>query len=174
MSVRSWRNDRKLLAEADYGRVDLGLVVSARAAPCCGLTDRSISAATVAELRKSLRPVLADVAETAQFLAIKRLVLNNEARDCFLDWLYEDLAEALRRLLRIADGDYSGDKYAERFPKFDGPDTGETPRQLFEAYRGERAEHEIFEPGLNRAGAPVTRRPLMLCKASLASITIPK
>ena len=91
-----------------------------------------------AELRKSLRPVLADVAETAQFLAIKRLVLNNEARDRFLDWLYEDLAEALRRLLRIADGDYSADKYAERFPKFDGPDTGETPQQLFEAWVVER------------------------------------
>ena len=48
-------------------------------------------------------------------------MLNNEARDRFLDWLYEDLAEALRRLLRIADGDYSADKYAERFPKFEGP-----------------------------------------------------
>jgi hypothetical protein len=91
-----------------------------------------------AELRKSLRPVLADVAETAQFLAIKRLALNNEARDRFLDWLYEDLAEALRRLLRIADGDYSADKYAERFPKFDGPDSGETPQQLFEAWVVER------------------------------------
>jgi hypothetical protein len=49
-----------------------------------------------------------------------------------------DLAEALRRLLRIADGDYSTDKYAERFPKFDGPDTGETPQQLFEAWVVER------------------------------------
>ena len=91
-----------------------------------------------AELRKALRPILADVGETAQFLATKRLALNNEARDRFLDWLYEDLAEALRRLLRIADGDYSADKYAERFPKFDGPDTGETPQQLFEAWVAER------------------------------------
>ena len=48
------------------------------------------------------------------------------------------MAEALRRLLRIADGDYSADKYAERFPKFDGPDTGETPQQLFEAWVAER------------------------------------
>lgn len=69
-----------------------------------------------AKLRKALRPILADVGETAQFLATKRLALNNEGRDRFLDWLYEDLAEALRRLLRIADGDYSADKYAERFP----------------------------------------------------------
>jgi hypothetical protein len=91
-----------------------------------------------AELRRAIRPILADVGETAQFLATKRLALNNEARDRFLDWLYEDLAEALRRLLRIADGDYSADKYAERFPKFDGPDTGETPQQLFEAWVAER------------------------------------
>ena len=69
-----------------------------------------------AELRKALRPVLADLGETAQFLAMKRLALNNVAWDRFLDWLYEDLAEALRRLVRIADGDYSPDKYAERFP----------------------------------------------------------
>ncbi len=91
-----------------------------------------------AELRKALRPVLADVGETAQFLAMKRLALNNEARDRFLDWLYEDLAEALRRLLRIADGDYSLDNYAERFPKFEGLDSGQTPQQLFEAWVLER------------------------------------
>jgi hypothetical protein len=91
-----------------------------------------------AELRRAIRPILADVGETPQLLATKRLALNNEARDRFLDWLYEDLAEALRRLLRIADGDYSADKYAERFPKFDGPDTGETPQQLFEAWVAER------------------------------------
>ena len=52
------------------------------------------------------------------------LPVTNLARDSnhkALDWLCEDLAEALRRLLRIADGDYSADKYAERFPKFDRP-----------------------------------------------------
>ena len=91
-----------------------------------------------AELRKALRPVLADAGETAQFLAMKRLALNGEARDRFLDWLYEDLAAALRRLMRVADGDYSDDKYAERFPKFEGSDSGETPQQLFEAWVLER------------------------------------
>jgi len=74
---------------------------------------------------------------------MKRLVLNNEARDLFLDWLYEDLAEALRRLLRIADGDYSADKYAERFPKFEGTDSGETPQQLFDKWVVEK------QPGWN-------------------------
>ena len=91
-----------------------------------------------AELRETVRPVLADVGETAQFLASKRLVLNNEARGCFLDWLYDDLAAALRRLTRLAKGDYSTDKYPERFPKFSGVDRGETPQQLFESWAAER------------------------------------
>ena len=90
------------------------------------------------ELRKDVRPVLADVAETAQFLAMKGLVLNSEARDRFLDWLYDDLSAALGRLLRITKGDYSNDKYAERFPKFEAEDTGETPKQLFERWVSER------------------------------------
>ena len=43
------------------------------------------------KLRKAIRPVLADVGETAQFLAIKKIVPNNEARALFLDFLYADL-----------------------------------------------------------------------------------
>jgi len=69
---------------------------------------------------------------------MKKLAPTSEARDSFLDWLYEDLAAALKRLMRLADGDYSGDKYAERFPKFAGTDTGLTPQQLFEAWVDER------------------------------------
>ena len=45
---------------------------------------------------------------------------------------------SLRRLLRIADGDYSADEYAERFPKFNGPDADVTPQQLFEVWVVER------------------------------------
>ncbi|HEV3160401.1 MAG TPA: hypothetical protein VGZ89_10505 [Xanthobacteraceae bacterium] len=90
------------------------------------------------ELRKDVRPVLADVGETAQFLAIKGLALNSEARGCFLDWLYDDLSSALRRLIRIAQGNYRDDKYAERFPKFEGTDTGETPQQLFDTWVSEK------------------------------------
>ncbi len=90
------------------------------------------------ELRKAVRPVLADVGETAQFLAVKGLVLNNEARERFLDWLYEDLAEALRKLMRVARGDYGDDGYDHRFPKFEGLDSGETPQQLFDAWAIER------------------------------------
>ena len=91
-----------------------------------------------AKLRNAVRPILADVGETAQFLAMKGLVLKNEARERFLDWLYQDLAEALRKLIRVAHGDYKDDKYTERFPKFEGADTGETPQQLFEAWVSER------------------------------------
>ena len=43
-------------------------------------------------------------------------MLNNEARDQFLDFLYKDLAEALRRLIRISDGDYSPDSTDSGFP----------------------------------------------------------
>ncbi|MGH6770670.1 MAG: hypothetical protein ACRECO_16800 [Xanthobacteraceae bacterium] len=86
------------------------------------------------EVREVIRPLLADIGETAQFLALKRLVLKSEAEALFLDFLFDDLAEALKRLIRHARGDYSPDKYAERFPAFEGPDSGETPKQLFERW----------------------------------------
>ena len=90
------------------------------------------------ELRKAVRPVLADVGETSQSLATKAMVLNNEARDLFLDFLYTDLAAALKLLIRRSEGDYSPDKYRERFPKYEGEDSGETPTQLFERWVVER------------------------------------
>ena len=52
------------------------------------------------ELRKAVRPVLADVGETSQFLAANAIVPNNEARVLFLDHLYKDLAAALKLLMR--------------------------------------------------------------------------
>jgi hypothetical protein len=67
-----------------------------------------------------MRPVYADAGETAKFLAMKGIALNSKAQALFLDWLYEDLAAALRKLIRAAHGDYRDDKYAERFPKFGG------------------------------------------------------
>jgi integrase len=79
--------------------------------------------------------VLADVGETAQFLAAKGLALTNAARDLFLDNLYPDLAAALRRLIREAKGDYGPDRYVQRFPKStDTSDSGITPWALFEAW----------------------------------------
>jgi integrase len=90
------------------------------------------------ELREAIRPLLQDVGETAQFLAVKGIVLDRSARNDFINFLYEDLAAALKRLIRVSEGDYSPDKYRERFPKFIGPDRGETPLQLFDAWAVER------------------------------------
>jgi hypothetical protein len=91
------------------------------------------------ELRKAARPVLADVGETAQFLAGKGLTLNNEARDRFLDWLYEDLAAALSLLIRRTRGDHSPDKYAERFPQaVSSEDSGMTLVELFNRWVEDR------------------------------------
>jgi integrase len=86
-----------------------------------------------------VRPVLADIGETAQFLAAKRPALTNTARNLFLDWLWPDLSAALRRLERLAEGDYRRDEYAERFPKdAQEPDSGMTPWQLFELWVKEK------------------------------------
>ena len=58
------------------------------------------------DVRQALRPVLADVAETAQFLAGRRIALDNETRNQFLDFLYDDLSAALNQLIRIKKGDF--------------------------------------------------------------------
>jgi integrase len=86
------------------------------------------------KLRKEVYPILADVGETAQFLALKRLALNVEGRESFLYWLYDDLAAVLGRLRRLAEGDYGDDDYAKRFPKFEATDAGDTPQQLFDKW----------------------------------------
>lgn len=90
------------------------------------------------ELRRAVRPVLADVGETAQFLALKGIVLNNQTRERFLDLLYNDLAAAFRRIKKFAQNDYSRGNYRDRFPEFKGVDTGFTPMQLFERWATER------------------------------------
>jgi two-component system, cell cycle response regulator DivK len=54
-----------------------------------------------AKLRRALYPILADIGETAQFFAMKRLALSVEGRESFLYWLYDDLAAVLARLRLI-------------------------------------------------------------------------
>jgi integrase len=86
-------------------------------------------------VRDNVRPVLADVGETAQFLAAKQLVPTQAARNLFLDYLYADLSAALNRLMRLRAGDYGVDAYAERFPKSaPAPDSGATPWELFKVW----------------------------------------
>ena len=87
------------------------------------------------EARAEIRPMLSDWCETAQFLAARRLVLDNASRDLFLDALYGDFGEALKLLIRQAHGDYSPDIWPLQFPKFEtAVRTGLTPWQLFERW----------------------------------------
>ncbi len=90
-------------------------------------------------VREAVRPVIADMAETAQFLSAKQMPLTSEARNLFLDYLYDDLGAALELLIRRSGGDYSHDAYPERFSKVvEGIDSGVTPWQLFENWVAER------------------------------------
>src|SRR5262249_27407064 len=53
----------------------------------------------------------------------------------FLDVLYGDFGEALKLLIRNADGDYSPDIWPHQFPRFEtAARTGLTPWQLFERW----------------------------------------
>jgi integrase len=91
------------------------------------------------DLRDLVRPVVADVGDTEQFLAAKRLTLKEDTRRHFLDWLYADLSAALKLLMRRCGGDYRDDTYRERFPKTaEGADSGLTPWELFEKWVAER------------------------------------
>jgi integrase len=87
------------------------------------------------EAREDVRPMLADWGEVAQFLHSKRLVLDASSQRLFLDFLYRDFAAALDLLINRADGDYSVDEYARKFPTFEGVrDNGHGPWQLFELW----------------------------------------
>src|SRR5262249_1871802 len=73
--------------------------------------------------------------ETSQFFAQRQLVLDVATRNQFLDFVYDDLAEALRPK---AERDHSEVRYRERLPKFELADTGETPLELFKRWVNER------------------------------------
>jgi integrase len=85
--------------------------------------------------RARVRPLVADNAETAQFLAAKEVTLEPASRDMFLDCVCLNLFEAMQLLLRRARGNWSADKYPEQFPKFERtPDPSLTPWHLFERW----------------------------------------
>jgi integrase len=91
------------------------------------------------EVRKKLRPVIAEVAQTALFLASRGLVLDREAHAAFLDDVESEFTSALAILERQARGDFSPDETLVRFPKFNGSpsaqsSTGVTTWSLFEAW----------------------------------------
>jgi integrase len=87
------------------------------------------------EARQALRPMLSDWCETAQFLAARRLVLDDHSREMFLDALYSDFSAALQLLIRNARGDYTPDPHPLQFPKFQGgTDSALTSWELFERW----------------------------------------
>jgi integrase len=90
------------------------------------------------EARPVVRPIVADTAKTAQFLASRGLTLTNESRDTFLDAVLVNFVEALTVIQRRAKGDYGEDTWPTRFPKFtlakSTVSSELTPWHLFEAW----------------------------------------
>lgn len=88
--------------------------------------------------KQGARPLVADRSETAQFLHAKNLALDPASRDLFLDYVCQDLFEALMLLIRRSKGDYTPDTWPERFPKFERTaDPSLTPWMLFERWIAE-------------------------------------
>jgi len=86
-------------------------------------------------MRERVRPIIADEAKPQQFLAAKRLVLNQASLNRFLDCVTRDFFAALALLVRHARGDYRPDKWAEQFPKYEATaDLNLTPWSLFERW----------------------------------------
>jgi len=91
------------------------------------------------EARERVRPLVADWAESAQFLYSKALILDRTSQNLFLDYLCKDLFAALRFLARWIDGDQRPDDYAEQFLKYEraASDPGLTPWMLFDRWVSE-------------------------------------
>jgi hypothetical protein len=85
-----------------------------------------------------VRPLVADTAEIAQFLAARNVALEPSSLEIFLDRVCLDLFEALRLLHRRSRGDWRPDKHPEQFPKFEHTsDPSLTPWHLFERWVSE-------------------------------------
>jgi hypothetical protein len=107
------------------------------------------------EVRAGARPLIADEAKTAQFLASKGVVLSNEAQALFLDCVLDEFMAAILLLERCANRDYSVDTRLAEFPKFDGKKieqsaSGVSPWQLFDAWVKAR---QPAASGVNSGGA---------------------
>jgi integrase len=104
------------------------------------------------EVRAAVRPIISDFGYTAQFLAGKRLVLTNAARDQFLDAVLQKIMHAVSLLERRAKGDYEPDELPKSFPppftqrRDQGKSTGPTPSELFEAWvKARHPSHSTVE-----------------------------
>ena len=70
------------------------------------------------EIRAGVKPYIADLGCTAQFLASRGVVLTTQARALFLDFVVDNYVDALGLLERRARNDYSPDDTARTFTKF--------------------------------------------------------
>jgi hypothetical protein len=86
------------------------------------------------EIREGIRPVIADVGHTAQFLASRGVTLSKQGQALFLDFVVDNYLDALSLLERRARNDYSPDTKPQEFPKFEKrrqEHAGATPLELF-------------------------------------------
>ncbi len=89
-------------------------------------------------ISEEVRPILADEAKTAQFLASRGEVLTREAMTAFLDCILDHFITACDLLERRARGDYAPDARVNTFPVFDRKKpkatSAQTGMMLFAAY----------------------------------------
>ena len=89
------------------------------------------------DVRKAVRPQVAELARVASFVASEGLALNDEAYALFVDAVQDNFYLAVSLLKRRANGDYSPDPTPESFPPFiNGPvrSGGASCWDLFEKY----------------------------------------
>jgi integrase len=94
------------------------------------------------EIRAGIRPIVADVGHTTQFLTSRGIALTSRAQSVFLDFVVDGYVDALSLLERRARNDYTPDDTAQAFPKFSLPQRrssdGQSPRKLYEAWAAAR------------------------------------
>jgi integrase len=89
------------------------------------------------EVRKAVRPQVAELARVATFLASEGMALNATAYALFVDAVSDNLLLAISVLERHANGDYSRDDTPDSFPTFtEGPirASGVSCWELFQAF----------------------------------------
>lgn len=89
------------------------------------------------EVKDEIRPAVAIEAQTAAFLLEEGLHLTPDATNLFVDAVSANLLPAFQRLEALARGDYSADRHADVFPKFEEIDATPPVKalQLFDAWR---------------------------------------
>ena len=85
------------------------------------VADQEWRWAKAPEVRAAVRPIVAELARTASFLASEGMALNADANASFTDAVSDNLLAAFDTLERRANGDYSPDTVPETFPNFRCP-----------------------------------------------------